>query len=89
MSDYNGWTNYETWNCALWIDNCPNTEALLTGTVIGCADGDMEIHDAVDVLLELLPERTGDGVPYTFRRVHEAFMSRLSDELYWRKERGL
>lgn len=18
---YNGWTNYETWNCALWLDN--------------------------------------------------------------------
>ena len=18
---YNGWTNYETWNCALWMDN--------------------------------------------------------------------
>lgn len=21
MSDYNGWTNYETWNVALWTDN--------------------------------------------------------------------
>lgn len=19
--DYNGWTNYETWNVALWLDN--------------------------------------------------------------------
>jgi hypothetical protein len=27
MSDksYNGWTNYETWNVALWIDNEPGT----------------------------------------------------------------
>ena len=21
MADYNGWTNYETWNVALWINN--------------------------------------------------------------------
>ena len=22
---YNGWTNYETWNVALWLDNEPGT----------------------------------------------------------------
>ena len=21
MANYNGWTNYETWNVALWLDN--------------------------------------------------------------------
>jgi hypothetical protein len=21
MTEYNGWTNYETWNVALWVDN--------------------------------------------------------------------
>ncbi len=20
MSNYNGWTNYETWSCKMWID---------------------------------------------------------------------
>jgi hypothetical protein len=29
MSDdkkYNGWTNYETWNVALWLDNEQSSE---------------------------------------------------------------
>jgi hypothetical protein len=26
MADYNGWTNYETWNVNLWLDNEPHTQ---------------------------------------------------------------
>ena len=28
MATYNGWKNYETWNCALWLDNEENTQEL-------------------------------------------------------------
>ena len=29
MSDYNGWTNYETWNVALWLDNDQGTYEMM------------------------------------------------------------
>ncbi len=29
MSEYNGWSNYETWNVALWLDNDAGTQDML------------------------------------------------------------
>ncbi len=43
MTEYNGWTNYETWQCALWLDNDQGLAALAAGSG-GDAD---ELEDAL------------------------------------------
>jgi len=57
---YNGWTNYETWNVALWINNCEGYYNLARQ----CGDYqtfcDCMGSDAV----------TGDGVSYTDPKVN-------------------
>lgn len=49
---YNGYTNYETWNCALWLDNEPYTQSQMSEKADElCGDlanpfDEMEIADA-------------------------------------------
>lgn len=35
---YNGWTNYETWNCALWLDNDQGSHEYWTEVAQECYD---------------------------------------------------
>jgi hypothetical protein len=59
-TEYNGWTNYETWNVALWINN----DEGLYNLARQCGDYqtfcDCMGSDAV----------TGDGVSYTDPKVN-------------------
>jgi len=49
--EYNGWTNRETWNTALWIDNeqawAETAREIVAAAVAGC-DYDTRNHDAMD-----------------------------------------
>ena len=61
---YNGWTNYETWNVALWIEN---DEGLYhTAREAG------SYEDLLEVLYTCGSKRTPDGVSWTDPKVNRA-----------------
>ena len=68
-TSYNGWTNYETWNVALWIQNDEGLYHL--------AQEAGSYEDFLDCLEELFPEElfpykhsTPDGVNYRDPKVN-------------------
>lgn len=70
---YNGWTNYETWLCALWLDNEEGTQAYMTveaQTIYDDAEAssvftkeDQACLDFADFLKNLIEERAEDWMP--------------------------
>jgi hypothetical protein len=69
MSDHNGWTNYETWNVALHIDNEQVSQAYwreqARTAYLDAADTDTftKRENAAFVLLEILKEQFNDNAP--------------------------
>jgi hypothetical protein len=63
-TEYNGWTNYETWNVALWIQNDEGLYNLARGA------GDYKTF--ADVMTEFYGDdaQTPDGVKYADPKVN-------------------
>ena len=69
---YNGWTNYETWNVALWIGN----DEGLYDIARRCDD----YQDFVDSIEGLITE-TGDGVSFTSDMLNWHELNDMIEEL--------
>ena len=71
MSKYQGWTNYETWNVALWIDNDQGTyEMVKEWAKEAWKEAETpkypwltQERGAVYILAERIKELVGDGNP--------------------------
>ena len=63
---YNGWTNYETWNVVLWIENDEDLYNLVNQFEIACYE------DLLDVIYDCGSKETPDGVKWTDPKINRA-----------------
>lgn len=73
MSDYNGWTNYETWNVALWIGNDESLYLI--------AKEYKTYPDLMRGLRELGILRTEDGIRFNHPNLNIAELNTMMEEL--------
>ena len=63
--EYNGWTNWETWNTHLWLTNDEGTYNLILETVSDIVTNESEASwnwRAGDAILDLIEQFKEDGI---------------------------
>jgi len=59
---YNGWANYETWNCNLWLDNDGSMEYLVErATELRADDPDSAIYDLAKEIESMIDDANPIG----------------------------
>jgi len=61
---YNGWTNYETWNVVLWIENDPSIQDYIQEHEVCCYE------ELLDLFYACGSTETPDGVKWADPKVN-------------------
>ena len=69
----NGWTNYETWNVALWIQN----EFEFYAVALGCGSYTEFLFAIADTDIG---QTTPDGVPWVSKAINHAEIDAMIEE---------
>ena len=70
---YNGWTNYETWNVALWIGN--------DESIYNAARKCNSYQELCEVLYDCGSKETPDGVSFTSPKLNHVELNELLQDL--------
>jgi|DEB0MinimDraft_3_1074331.scaffolds.fasta_scaffold42692_2 hypothetical protein len=74
---YNGWKNYASWNCALWIGNDMHLYFVARDCI---KHANYCVDRAISKFLDYTRgEKTGDGVPYTEENIREYFVNEMDE----------
>ena len=82
---YNGWTNYETWNASLWINNDQFLYNTAKACVIYCEAFDTPWSKFVRCMMDGIMGshllQTGDGVSWDNPKIDAKSMNEMMAEL--------
>jgi hypothetical protein len=72
-TEYNGWTNYETWNVSLWIQNDP-------GLYDACRDL-TDYNEVIELLYDCGSKETPDGVKWNSKKINHIEINEMLQDL--------
>lgn len=81
---YQGWTNYETWAVALWLDNDEGSYRYVRGDLLDSAREMESDTDSVCLILaDSIEEMVKDGAPEMDASIYSDLLSAAYSEVNW------
>ena len=78
---YNGWTNYETWNAALWMGNDEFLYNTARACVKFCSEDDQPYTKFIRCMMNGGMETTGDDVRWDDASIDHDEMNEMMEDL--------